>query len=71
MTVTVDGEAHLVAIDNGDHYTSDLFRPEDNTKQMQTGYIQAILRSKQKAGKVVVTAKSATLKSGKLVVGTK
>ena len=68
VTVNVAGEAKLVAIDNGDHYTNDLFRPEDNTKQMQTGFMQAILRSTQKAGKVTVTASSPTLKGAKCVI---
>ncbi len=68
VTVTVAGEAKLLAIDNGDHYTSDLFRSEDNTKQMQTGFMQAILRSTQKAGKVTLTASSPTLKGAKCVI---
>ncbi|MBQ9362738.1 MAG: DUF4982 domain-containing protein [Bacteroidaceae bacterium] len=71
VTVNVAGEAQLVAIDNGDHYTNDLFRPEDNTKQMQTGFMQAILRSTQKAGKVTITATSPTLKSAKYVLVSK
>lgn len=71
VTVNVNGEATLVAIDNGDHYTSDLFRPEDNTKQMQTGYMQAIARSTRKAGKVTITATSPTLKAAKQVLATK
>ena len=71
LTVTVQGEATLVAIDNGDHFTSDLFRAEDNTKKMQTGTMQAILRSKQKAGKVTIQATSPTLKKAKMVIETK
>ena len=70
LTVSVSGEARLVAIDNGDHYTGDLFRPQDNTKQMQTGYMQAILRSTQRAGKVTLTATSPTLKSAKQTLTT-
>jgi len=71
VTVTVQGAATLVAIDNGDHYTDDLFRPEDNTKQMQTGYMQAILRSTRQSGKVTLTATSPTLKQAKLILMTK
>jgi len=71
VTVSVSGEATLVAIDNGDHYTDDLFRPQDNTKQMQTGYMQAIARSTRKAGKVTITATSPTLKAAKQVLTTK
>ena len=71
VTVTVQGAATLVAIDNGDHYTDNLFRPEDNTKQMQTGYMQAILRSTRQSGKVTLTATSPTLKQAKLILMTK
>ncbi|MBQ9640434.1 MAG: DUF4982 domain-containing protein [Bacteroidaceae bacterium] len=68
VTVSVTGEASLMAIDNGDHYTNDLFRPEDNTKQMQNGYMQAILRSTQKAGKTTLTVTSPTLKGAKITI---
>ena len=71
LTVTVQGEATLVAIDNGDHFTNDLFRAEDNTKKMQTGTMQAILRSSQKAGKVTIQATSPPLKKAKMVIETK
>ncbi len=71
VTVTTEGEASFLAIDNGDHYTNDLFRPTDNTKQMQTGTMQAILRSTQKAGKVTIKATSPTLKAAKLIMVTK
>lgn len=71
ISVKVDGEATLVAIDNGDHYTNDLFRPTDNTKQMQTGTMQVILRSSRKAGKVTLQATSPTLKAAKLTLNTK
>ena len=71
VTVTAQGEGSLLAIDNGDHYTNDLFRPTDNTKQMQTGVMQAILRSTQKAGKVTIQATAPGLKSAKLTINTK
>ncbi len=71
VTVTAQGEGSLLAIDNGDHYTNDLFRPVDNTKQMQTGVMQAILRSTHKAGKVTIQATAPGLKTGKLTINTK
>ncbi len=70
VTVNVDGEATLVAIDNGDHYTNDLFL-DVKTKKMQSGYMQCILRSTRKGGKVSINVSSPTLKSSKLLLKTK
>lgn len=70
VTVKVTGEASLLTTDNGDHYTNDLFYGV-STKKMQTGFLQAILRSTQKAGKVTVTISSPTLKGTKVVLNTK
>ncbi|MDE5740251.1 MAG: DUF4982 domain-containing protein, partial [Bacteroidaceae bacterium] len=65
VSVSVSGAATFVALDNGDHYTNDLFR-DVTTKQMQSGYIQCILRSTKKVGKVHVVVTSPTLKGTKL-----
>lgn len=65
VSVNVTGAATFVALDNGDHYTDDLFC-DVTTKRMQTGYMQCILRSKRKAGKVTLTVSSPTLKGTKL-----
>lgn len=54
LSVTVDGAATLLALDNHDHYTDDLFYGV-STKNMRDGSMQIILRSKRKAGKVTVT----------------
>lgn len=70
VTVSVDGEAAFVALDNGDHYTSELFR-DVNTKKMQSGYLQCILRSTRTSGKVSINVSSPTLKSSKLLLKTK
>ncbi len=64
VSIKVSGEASLVAMDNGDHYTSDLFGGV-STKTMQTGFMQVILRSTQRAGKVTVEVTSPTLKGAK------
>jgi len=69
VSIKVSGEASFVAMDNGDHYTNDLFYGV-TTKKMQTGFMQAILRSSQKAGKVTVEVSSPTLKSAKTVLKT-
>ncbi len=65
ISVSVSGAATFLALDNGDHYTSDLFHGV-TTKQMQTGYMQCILRSTLQAGKVTVAVSSPTLKGAKL-----
>lgn len=69
LTVSVDGAATFVALDNADHYTSDLFF-DVRTKQMQTGYMQCILRSTRNPGKVTLTVSSPTLKGTKVVLKT-
>ena len=70
ISVQVDGAATFVALDNGDHYTSDLFNGV-TTKQMQTGYMQCIIRSTRSAGKVSVAVSSPTLKGAKVALKTK
>ena len=69
VTVSIDGAATFIALDNGDHYTSDLFY-DVKTKKMQTGYMQCILRSMRKAGKMTLTVSSPTLKGAKLTLKT-
>ncbi|MDO5762184.1 MAG: glycoside hydrolase family 2 TIM barrel-domain containing protein, partial [Bacteroidales bacterium] len=44
VRVDVKGEACFVALDNGDHYTDELFL-DVKAKKMQAGYMQCILRS--------------------------
>lgn len=67
VSVQVSGAATFVALDNGDHYTNELFR-DVTTKKMQTGYMQCILRSTNKVGKATVTVTSPTLKGTKLTL---
>ena len=62
LSVCVDGAATLLALDNGDHYTDDLFAGI-TTKQMRGGKMQVILRSKREAGKVQVHAVSGKFKT--------
>ncbi len=61
LTITLDGESTFVAMDNGDHYTNDLFY-DVTTKNMRQGFMQVILRSTRTAGKVSLTATTPSLK---------
>ena len=62
LSVSVDGAATLLALDNGDHFTDELFAGI-TTKQMRGGKMQVILRSKREAGKVQVNAVSGKFKN--------
>lgn len=70
VRVEVAGEAQFVALDNGDHYTDELFL-DVKSKNMLSGYAQCILRSTRKGGKVKVKVTSPTLKSANLTLETK
>ena len=70
VRVEVTGEAQFVALDNGDHYTDELFL-DVKSKKMLSGYAQCILRSTRKGGKVKVKVTSPTLKSANLTLETK
>jgi glycoside hydrolase family 2, sugar binding len=59
-TFKVSGAARLIAVDNGDHFTDELFT--GNTKKLHKGFIMAILRSDRSGGEVVITASSKGLK---------
>ncbi len=60
LTITVDGAATFLAMDNADHYTDDLFH-DVTTKNMRQGYMQVILRGKCEAGRVTLTASTPSL----------
>lgn len=70
ISIEVIGEASLIAIDNGDHYTNDIFYYVKR-KKMQSGYMQCILRSTRKGGKSIIRVSSPTLKPTKLLLYTK
>ncbi len=61
LSVTVEGAASFLAMDNGDHYTPLLFH-NVTTKPMMKGYMQVILRSKREAGSVTLKVQSGILK---------
>ena len=57
VSITVDGAATLYALDNGDHYTNELFTSDVTAKRLYDGTLQVVLRSKRgEAGKVTVRA---------------
>ena len=60
LTFEVSGAARLIAVDNGDHSSDDLFG--GNKKVLHKGFAMAILRSEQKAGTVKLTVTAAGLK---------
>lgn len=62
LSVSVEGAATLLALDNGDHYTDNLFAGI-TTKKMRGGKMQVILRSQREAGKATIIVTSGKLKS--------
>ena len=61
LTATVEGGATLYALDNHDHYTSDLFY-NVSTKNMRNGRMQVILRRSNKPGKIVLKVATPSFK---------
>jgi beta-galactosidase len=66
LEVTVSGPASLLAIDNGDHATDDLFLGVSG-KPMRHGQMMGILRAGRQSGKVTVSVRSGKMK-GRLTV---
>lgn len=66
VTISVQGEATLLAFDNGDHFTNSYF--ETNTVNLYRGGALAILRSTRTPGKVTIEAKTPGLKSAKTAI---
>ena len=70
VTFNVEGPARIIAVDNGNHSSNDLF--DGNQKDLYEGFAMAILRSsKDEAGKVKITASCDGLKSVSKTVITK
>ena len=66
----VEGPARMIAVDNGDHSSNDLF--DGNEKQLYEGFAMAIVRSsKDMPGKVKLTVSSKGLKGAAKTVMTK
>jgi len=66
LAITVEGPGTLLALDNGDHYTNDIF-VNVSTMPMREGRMLAILRSGHETGRVKVTAKTIGMKSQKFI----
>ena len=69
VTFEVSGEARLIAVDNGDHMTDELF--SGNHKKLHQGFVMAILHSSQTGGDVKVKASLKGLKSAEKKMMTK
>ncbi|MGC4232403.1 MAG: glycoside hydrolase family 2 TIM barrel-domain containing protein [Niabella sp.] len=69
VSFEVSGAAQLIAVDNGDHYSDELF--DGNRRKLHNGFAMAILRSGQKAGLVVVKASAKGLKTAESRLTTK
>ena len=60
VTFEISGAAKLIAVDNGDHFTDELFT--GNTKKLHKGFVMAILRSNRSVGEVKVKISSKGLR---------
>lgn len=70
VTFLVEGPAQIIAVDNGDHSSDELFN--GNEKQLYEGFAMAILRSdRHQAGKVKITATCNGLKPTNKTIVTK
>jgi len=69
ISLDVSGEAKLIALDNGDHYTNELF--SGSKRSLNRGFAMAMLRSNRAGGKVTVKASLQGLKSAKVTFVTK
>ncbi|MGE4434304.1 MAG: glycoside hydrolase family 2 TIM barrel-domain containing protein [Bacteroidales bacterium] len=61
VTFDVDGAANIIAVDNGNHSSNDLF--DGNKKSLHYGFAMAILRSKQTTGNVKLKVSAQGFKS--------
>ena len=68
VTFDVEGAARIIAVDNGNHSSDDLF--DGNQKQLYEGFAMTILRSDRTGGKVKITARCKGLKPASLTLTT-
>ena len=61
VTFLVEGAARLIAVDNGDHSSNDLF--DGNRMSLYEGFAMGIVRSNRETGKVKITASCNGLKT--------
>lgn len=67
-TFDISGEAKLIAVDNSDHSSEELF--SGNKRTMFKGFAMAIVRSKQTAGNVTIKASAIGLKPAEVKIKT-
>jgi beta-galactosidase len=64
LTININGTGYtLQSLDNGDHYTDDLFGPSVTTKRMYQGQMLIILRSTRQGGKTTISVTTPSLKA--------
>jgi len=68
-TFDIAGEAKLIAVDNGDHSSDELFA--GTKRKMYKGFAMAILRAKQTAGTVNVRVSVRGLNAAEIILNTK
>jgi beta-galactosidase len=61
ITLEVTGQAKLIAVDNGNHFSDELF--DGNTRELHNGFAMAVLRSNRQAGEVKIKISSKGLKT--------
>ena len=66
ITFEISGPAKLIAVDNGDHESDELF--SGNTRLLHKGFAMAILKAEKEKGKVTIIAKSDKYKSAKATI---
>ena len=66
ITFAVEGDARIVAVDNGNIYSDELHT--DNTRRLYNGSALVILRAGHTPGKVVLTATDTTGKKAKVTL---
>ena len=66
VTFEVSGSAKLIAVDNGDHESNELFA--GNKRMLHKGFALAVLRAGKISGKVTIVAKSNGLKTAKTTI---
>lgn len=69
ITFEISGAAHLIAVDNGNHVSDDLFA--GNKKNLYNGFAMAILRSEQRTGTVKLKVSAAGFKQVEKIVTVK
>ena len=68
VAATVDGPASLLGLDDGDHFTDELY--EGNSRRLRKGCLLAVLRAGRRAGTVRISFSAAGLESAACEVRT-